>query len=279
MTHAYGLKVAGIRIRILAPLPLCFPDSFLPFLYDISPSESPDWDVYVYFGVKATFLSAEDRVKRFPRRDGEDILRVLPADRKYTCRFFIPEERTESFCRNANWMLLMPWEDIFLSHGRLILHASGVVDGGEAILFTAPSGGGKSTQASLWEQIAKSEILNGDKIIISVESDQPVAYGSPIAGSSGIYKNICAPIKAIVYLHKAPENRVEQMDKSRACLALYSQAVKMEGDADFNAALLPFLERIVQAVPVTELFCRPESEAVACVRSWLIDFKNHGKEV
>jgi hypothetical protein len=278
MTYAYGLEVAGVRIRILAPRAMRFPDSFLPFLQDADMWEHPDWEVYVHFGVKETFLSGEDRVKRFPRRDGADIFRVLPADRKHTCRFFIPEERADSFCQNANWMLLMPWADMFLSHGRFVLHASGVADRGEAILFTAPSGGGKSTQASLWEQNGGSEILNGDKMVIFAETDQPVAYGSPIAGSSGIYKDASAPIKAIVYLHKAPENRVERMDKSRACLALYSQAVKLEGDADFNQALLPLLERIVQAVPVLELSCTPEPEAVDCVRSWLIDFQNHEKE-
>lgn len=258
-------------MRILAPRALCFPDSFLPFLCDPDSLKRPDWDVYVHFGAKDVCLSGEDRVKRFPRRDGEDIFRVLPADRKHTCRFFVPEKRAESFCVYANWMLLLPWEEMLLARERLILHASAAVDGGEAILFTAPSGGGKSTQAALWEQVAGSEVLNGDKVVISTEADSPVAYGSPIAGSSGIYKNASAPIKAIVYLRKAPENRVERMDKSRACLALYSQAVKMEGDAGFNTALLPLLESIVQAVPVLELSCRPDSEAVECLRSWLIE--------
>ncbi len=271
MTYAYGLEVAGIRIRILAPRPLCFPDSFLPFLYDAAPSECPDWDVQVHFGMNSMFLSGEDHVKRFLRRDGEDMLRVIPADREHTCRFFVPEGRADSFCRYANWMLLMPWKEIFLSRKRFVLHASCVVDGGESILFTAPSGGGKSTQAALWERVMGGDILNGDKVVIATESERPIAFGSPIAGSSGIYKKASAPVKAIVYLHKAPENRVVPMDKSRACLALYSQTVKMEGDAGFNTALLPLLENAVQAVPVVELFCTPEPEAAECLRSWLIE--------
>ena len=123
-----------------------------------------------------------------------------------------------------------------------------------------------------------SEILNGDKVVIATDAESPVAYGSPIAGSSRIYRQASAPIKAIVYLHKAPENRAERMSKTRACLALYSQAVKLEGDAEFNTALLPLLERTVQAVPVATLHCTPEPEAAECLRSWLIDDNNHEKE-
>ncbi len=269
MDHAYDLRVAGILIRILAPRELQFLDCYQPFLDTMSSSDSPDWIVEVYFDTQNIPLSDGDLLKRFPRNNGDEFLRVVPADRVKTCRLFVPADMADSFCRYANWNLFLMFDELLLPHDRVILHASAVVDRGKAILFTAPSGGGKSTQASIWEKTFGSEILNGDKVVIAANEAPPVGYGSPIAGSSGIYKNIHVPIRAIVYLHKGDENHVRRMDDRRAFMALYSQVVKSHDDASFNRALIPLLAKIVENVPVLELTCRPEPAAAACVRAWL----------
>ena len=46
----------------------------------------------------------------------------------------------------------MMMESLLLARGHAVLHASAIRVGGQAILFTAPSGTGKSTQAELWSR-------------------------------------------------------------------------------------------------------------------------------
>ena len=66
-------------------------------------------------------------------------------------------------------------EKVLIAHESIILHASYVNYNGKAILFTAPSGTGKSTQAALWEEYKGAEIVNGDRVII--QSDHPGRSG------------------------------------------------------------------------------------------------------
>ena len=50
----------------------------------------------------------------------------------------------------------------------------------KAILFSAPSGTGKSTQADLWQKYVRGvEIINGDRAIIGIEDNGVKAYGLP----------------------------------------------------------------------------------------------------
>ena len=149
------------------------------------------------------------------------------------------------------------------------LHSSAVIHEGGAILFTAPSGTGKSTQASLWETYAHAEIINGDKVIVSASDGVPVAYGGPIAGTSRIYKDAQAPIRAIVYLHQGAENQLTLLDRRHAFMALYSQAVKSGEDAAFNEALIPLIAKIVERVPVADYSCQPNASAVEYLQSRL----------
>ena len=83
--------------------------------------------------------------------------------------------------------------------GMLLAHASAVEYEGEAVIFTAPSGSGKTTQAELWNRYLKARILNGDKVFISREEDGFYAYGSPWAGSSPYRENHGAPMRAVTF--------------------------------------------------------------------------------
>jgi hypothetical protein len=277
MSYTYDLSFAGIRLRILAPRPVQLPENFSAFLSHRSAEDKPgcipdcipDWIIEVIFGTEQVHYSDSDSVKVFPHGDGDSFWRVVPADRDRVCRLFVPRGLEEKFCVNANWALFLMVDKLLLPLNRVILHASAVIRNGEAILFTAPSGTGKSTQASLWERHLGAEIINGDKVIISADGEHPTAYGGPIAGTSRIFRNIGAPIRAIVCLRQGKTNHAELLDQRHAFMALYSQAVKSEDEAGFNEALIPLIERIVATVPVVDYFCQPNASAVEYLRDRL----------
>lgn len=56
--------------------------------------------------------------------------------------------------------------NILLTKGVLHLHSSFVLHQGKALLFTGPSGIGKTTQAELWRDYQGSMIVNGDACLM-----------------------------------------------------------------------------------------------------------------
>lgn len=270
---SYSLRFAGLHFRILAPQPLCLPENLRAFMVDEPFGHEPDWVIEIIFGSEHVAYTDADHVKRFPWKDGEYFFRVVPTGRERICRLFVPLGIAERFCVNANWMLFLMMERLLLPYGRIILHSSAVIHKGEAILFTAPSGTGKSTQASLWESHLGAEIINGDKVIIHADGGWPVAYGGPVAGTSRIFRDLQAPIKAIVYLRHGKNNEMTFLDQRHAFMALYSQAVKSPNDQGFNEALIPLIAKIAEKVPVADYTCQPHFSAVEYLRNRLYSYQ------
>lgn len=92
--------------------------------------------------------------------------------------------------------------------GRFILHCSYIMQNGEAILFTAPSGTGKSTIARHFRDNLGAQIINEDRAIISRENGKYYASGCWAMGSADTCLNVTAPIRAVVILSQGNENKV-----------------------------------------------------------------------
>ena len=94
-------------------------------------------------------------------------------------------------------------EKYLLKKGGLILHSSFIEWHNQGIVFTAPSGTGKSTQASLWQKYEHAKIINSDRSILYFNKNNILmSCGLPFCGSSNINLNKEFPLKAIVFYHK-----------------------------------------------------------------------------
>ena len=160
-------------------------------------------------------------------------------------------------------------EHMLTALGAVSLHSSFITHFGQAILFSAPSGTGKSTQAALWEQYAHAEQINGDRSVIRCVDGVWTAFGFPFAGSSGIYKNKSAPIRAIVVLRQAKDNTIERLGASEAFRLLYSETAIQRWNTQGHAAAVDLLIRLSAAVPVYRLCCTPDARAVALLQQTL----------
>lgn len=94
-------------------------------------------------------------------------------------------------------------EHLIAGENGFLLHSSYIQVGEEAILFTAPSGTGKSTQAELWRALRGAKIINGDRCAVRIHKGKIFACGIPFAGSSLMCENVTLPLKAIVYLSQS----------------------------------------------------------------------------
>lgn len=154
-------------------------------------------------------------------------------------------------------------ETILLWHRTLLLHSAFICTGdGRGILFSAPSGTGKSTQAELWKRYRSAEILNGDRAGLVKRDGCWIASGLPYAGTSGIYRNASAPLSAIVVLRQAQKNAIQRLHPAPAIRYLYPELTLHRWESDSVAQAMDLLSDLVASVPVFLLECRPDEEAV-----------------
>jgi len=153
-----------------------------------------------------------------------------------------------------------------LKFGRLLMHGSYICHEGRAIVFTAPSGVGKSTQAELWRKHCGAQVINGDRALLGLDDACPRVYGYPFSGSSDDCRNVSSPLAAIVILSQAKENRLERLPASQAIGQIAKNIyLQPEYRADLPMQL-DFAVRLTQSVPVYHLACVPDESAVKLLR-------------
>lgn len=156
----------------------------------------------------------------------------------------------------------MEAERLIVERDGFILHASYINAGGKAILFTAPSGTGKSTQASLWEKHRGAEILNGDRAAVRVKEDGIFVYGIPFAGSSKVCKNVTLPLGAIVYLGQAPSTVITRLKGRNAFRCVWEGCSVNSWDRTNVEMCMKTVTTVIENIPVYHLACTPDENAV-----------------
>ena len=202
-------------------------------------------------------------VRKFAWYSEQDVVAWQKDERYWQVE--VPEEHFEKLMK-SDILGLIPVERIINDIYGMMLHSAVVDWDGRGILFTGPSGIGKSTQASLWEKHENARILNGDRGGIRKKDDCFHAYGLPYAGTSNIYINESVPIKAIVVLQQAKENKITGLRQIDAFTKIYSESTLVEWDKQFVERHSGIIQELISEVPVYLLQCRPDLEAVAVLK-------------
>lgn len=147
----------------------------------------------------------------------------------------------------------------------LILHCAYSVYNQKAILFSAPSGTGKSTQAALWEQYRGAYTVNGDRALLRKIEGQWNACGWPVCGSSEICKISDTPIRAIVMLKQGKKNSIKHLSPIQAFTLLFEQITINKWNRNFVQNAIVCIEDLVKCVSVYQLTCDISEDAVACL--------------
>ena len=156
-----------------------------------------------------------------------------------------------------------------IEHGGLILHCAYIEYNGRGILFSAPSGVGKSTQASLWEKYRNSVTVNGDRALLRKKEGKWLACAWPVCGSSQICKRVDVPVHAIVMLRQGKKNSVMHLPPIEAFRQLYPQVTVNQWNPEFVQAVINGMEDLILQVPVWQLTCDISEEAVQCLENAL----------
>ena len=153
-------------------------------------------------------------------------------------------------------------ERVFIKYDSFILHSSFIKYNNKGVLFTAPSGTGKSTQASLWSTYKGAKIVNGDRTVLRKKDDKWYGFGLPFSGSSEFCSNDNAPIMAIVILEQGSINKIRRCKVSEAVKRVLGEITVNYWNASFVNKVIDLLIDLISNVEVYVISCRPDKEAV-----------------
>ena len=138
----------------------------------------------------------------------------------------------------------------------LLLHGSTVAVDGQAYLFTAKCGTGKSTHTRLWRQVfgERAVMVNDDKPFLRLTPEGVLACGSPWSGKHGLDTNITVPLKGICVLERGPEPEIRRASPEELLPMLLHQ-----GYCPLDPARRPQYEALIatlaNTVPLWHMAC------------------------
>lgn len=167
----------------------------------------------------------------------------------------------------------MLFSEIMKKEKKVVIHASAIKYQNEAILFSAPSGIGKSTQARLWvEYFQDADYINDDKPVLSLEENIFYCYGSPWSGKTSLNNNYRLPLKAIIFLQQAENNSIEKMSSFSKIHNLMTN-LGITDREDENNLIIKYCDQLISHIDIYFLKCRIDNEAVEIVHRKLYNLE------
>ena len=234
MCH-YTIEVANVIFRSEVPISIDI-SSFSDYFTNSTPNRhifiNPD-DI-AFERIKA---AREDELEGLPVRQLSDAqLEITALQRKVTEALF--------------------------AYDTLLFHGSVVAVDGEAYLFTAKSGTGKSTHTRLWREVFgdRAVMVNDDKPFLKITDQGVIAYGSPWMGKHGLGANISAPLKGICILERGKDNSIRAISAREALPMLFQQSQR-PGKPENLSKYMELVDALANRVSFYRMACNMDPEA------------------
>lgn len=279
MYKSYTICEQKIRINMPG-----FPNDSADWRLFESGEENPDISINCYVeehlpNFSGRFCGSQDEFEVFS--DGKKIFRkrrtgtaegalaeydnVAGSD----CKVTFTDESFRFLTDERYFWSSVPLAQLLLPKKAVLMHASHIAVNGLSVLFTAPCGTGKSTQAELWRLHRSAEIINGDKAGIYFRDGKAFSAGLPFCGTSGICKNRNLPLKAIVVLSQGKENCVKQLKGFEALQAVINNIYLDLLAPGEKQMCIDFAIELLENVNVFSLECTPDERAVEVLENAL----------
>ena len=274
-------RIGEFCFRVIPELPYAAPDHFQQFAIETGKTEYTYHiqEVQALPGLEGKRIARRPDMEVFQEGTKESRLIGIKGTSGYYAYY-----REISSGKADIWVTklvqeLMPSDTVYgslfaldrrmIERGGLILHCAYIEHHGKGILFSAPSGVGKSTQAALWEKYRNSVTVNGDRALLRKKEGKWLACAWPVCGSSQICKRVDVPVHAIVMLRQGKKNSVMRLSPIEAFRQLYPQVTVNQWNPEFVQAAINGIEDLILQVPVWQLTCDISEEAVQCLENAL----------
>lgn len=203
-----------------------------------------------------------DRAPLFVVEPSEEDLRKMQADfdrmneaQGVACRSY-----SDSFLENNAIHALLAEE--LVKHDVVLMHGSALCMDGEAYIFTAASGTGKSTHSRLWREKFGERVwmINDDKPLLKIEKNLVTVWGSPWDGKHRLSRNASAPLKALVWLTRDETNHIEPMSRADAFPVILRQIYHSD-DPAVMTHIMELEKTLLEEAELYRLGCNMSPEA------------------
>lgn len=195
-----------------------------------------------------------------PRRELCGIMRAGKDFQESTVALCDVDRSSRAFALNNS--LMMAYAFSAADKQTVLLHASVIRKDGYGYLMTAPSGTGKSTHTYLWyKNIPDCDLMNDDNPVVRIVDGTPIVFGTPWSGKTPCYRNIQAPVGAMVRIQQRPKNEIRRMRPVEALAQLLPAASSMKWDKRIYLNVCDTLTAIIANVGIYELGCLPDADA------------------
>ena len=156
---------------------------------------------------------------------------------------------------------------VLSARGGFLLHAGSGICEERAYLFSGISGAGKTTVTRLAPPDVT--LLTDEISYVRPSPAGYFAYGTPFSGElAKAGENTMAPVSALFFLEKGPENRVDELAPAEAVRRLMRNILFFAEDPELVDKLLATACDFVQTVPVRRLTFYPDSRVWDEIRNF-----------
>jgi hypothetical protein len=162
------------------------------------------------------------------------------------------------YARECHYPLAYPLDELIFLHrivreGGLLVHACGVAREGAGLVFTGPSGAGKTTIARLMRRHARARVLSDDRVVLRDAAGGVDVHGTPWHGDAPLSEARAERLAAVHAIHQTRVLLAEPLAGAAAATALLGNAFVPSHDPVGAACALDFAARLVERVPVIRL--------------------------
>lgn len=245
-------RFGNIIFRILSPQEFKrdeYVDTFI-----IEETEKVDYIFKIY--PESYTEASQEVVPMYVKRD-HDCMEV------HIRKSLLPEITVANLFSAMDVAKFLPEKDEF------VLHASYVLNQEKALLFCAPSGTGKSTQADFWKRSKDAVIVNEDRVVIFQQNGIYYAGGCWATGKSRTCLNKTAPIQQIILLEQGEENRRIDLSSAEKFAKLIEQCSFAADSIQSCDKIISLVFDLIAAVPVMGYMCINDISSVEELEKYL----------
>jgi hypothetical protein len=149
----------------------------------------------------------------------------------------------------------------------MIVHACGIDDGDQGLLFVGESGAGKSTLSNLWYQDGCGPVLSDDRIILRKKDGAYWLYGTPWHGEGRFVSPLSARLAHIFFLRHDQANAVQPLNRADTVVEFLKASFPPFWDAQGVEFAMAFLSDLTEKVPCRALSFKPDNSVVDFIRN------------